>query len=305
MSSNISFRKATLEDTAAIFRLFLFSVRDLAYRQGARAVNDGDDPEVIAATWKQRQSMFEHLTRTARHFWVADRDGTLLGYARSILRHDMLELTEFFVSPAAQSGGIGRELLRLAFADTQARLRTVLASTDVRAQSLYLKSGVYPLFPIGHFSRPAEPTTIDSDLHFEPMDHSSETLALLDEVDTTVLGYPRSIDHQWFWGNRDGFLVYRNRTAVGYGYVSRGFGSGPFALLEPADYPAVLAHAETMAARSDQAELALQVPLINRSAVAYLVGRGYRLDPSFMFFMSDGRADLMDRYLITGPPYFV
>lgn len=167
MSSNISFRKATLEDTAAIFRLFLFSVRDLAYRQGARAVNDGDDPEVIAATWKQRQSMFEHLTRTARHFWVADRDGTLLGYARSILRHDMLELTEFFVSPAAQSGGIGRELLRLAFADTQARLRTVLASTDVRAQSLYLKSGVYPLFPIGHFSRPAEPTTIDSDLHFD------------------------------------------------------------------------------------------------------------------------------------------
>jgi len=29
------------------------------------------------------------------------------------------------------------------------------------------------------------------------------------------------------------------------------------------------------------------------------------LDPSFMFFMSDGGADLMDRYLITGPPYFM
>lgn len=305
MTDNISFRKATPEDAAAVFRLFLFSVRDLAYRQGTRAVNDGRDPEVIAAVWQQRQSMFEHLTRTARHYWVAERDGTLLGYARSILRDDMLELTEFFVSPDAQSGGIGRELLRLAFTDTQAPLRTIIASTDVRAQSLYLKSGVYPLFPIGHFSRPAEQTAIDSDLHFEPMDNSSETLVLLGELDATVLGYRRDVDHQWFFGNREGFLVYRGRVAIGYGYVSRGFGSGPFALLEPADYPAVLAHAETMAARSGQAEFILQAPLINRAAVNYMLGRGYRLDPSFMFFMSDRRAGLLDRYLITGPPYFM
>ena len=305
MSTNISFREATPEDTSAIFGLFLFSVRDLAYRQGTRAVNDGRDPEVIAAVWKQRQSMFEHLARTAHHYWVAERDETLLGYARSIRRDDMLELTEFFVSPDAQSSGIGRELLRLAFADERARLRTVIALTDMRAQSLYLKAGVYPLFPIGHFSRPAQQTLIDSDLRFEPMDNSPATLLILGELDATVLGYRRDVDHQWFFGNREGFLAYRGGVAVGYGYVSRGFGSGPFALLEPADYPAVLAHAETMAARSGQTEFILQAPLINRSAVQYMLGRGYRLDPSFMFFMSDGGADLMDRYLITGPPYFM
>ncbi|MBP6016786.1 MAG: GNAT family N-acetyltransferase [Candidatus Promineofilum sp.] len=305
MNSNISFRQATPEDTFAVFRLFLFSVRDLAYRQGNRTLNDGRDPEVIAAAWEKRQSIFEHLTRTAHLFWVAERDGSLLGYARSILRDDALELTEFFVSPDAQSGGIGRELLRLAFDGERVGLRTVIASTDVRAHSLYLKSGVYPLFPIGQFSRQAEETSIGSDLHFEPLDNSPETLVTLGGLDATVLGYRRDMDHRWFFGNRDGFLVYRGRVAVGYGYVSRGFGSGPFALLEAADYPAVLAHAETMVARSDQSELILQAPLINRAAVEYMLGRGYRLDPSFMFFMSDGRAHRMDRYLITSPPYFV
>ena len=115
MSKHFSLRPATDSDTPAVFRLFLRSVRDLAFRQGTRLVNDGHDPEVIDTIWPQRQPMFEHLAQTAHRFWVAEHDGEILGYARSILRDGMLELTEFFVAPEAQSGGMGRELLRHVF----------------------------------------------------------------------------------------------------------------------------------------------------------------------------------------------
>jgi len=305
MSNHFSLRPATDSDTPAVFRLFLRSIRDLAFRQGTRLVNDGHDPEVIDAIWPLRRPMFEHLAQTAHRFWVAEHDGEILGYARSILRDGMLELTEFFVAPKAQSGGMGRELLRHVFNAGDARLRSIIASTDVRAQARYLKTGVYPQFPIYHFSRKPEEFQMDSGLRFEPMSNSDSTLHILGDLDAAVLGYRRDVDHRWFLGNRSGFLAYHGDKPVGYGYVSRGYGSGPFALLDADHYPPMLAHAETLAASSGLGEFVLHVPMVNRTAVDYLLGTGYRLDPSFMFYMSDTEVGLMDRYLITSPPLFM
>ncbi len=305
MNSGITLRSATQADTPAVFRLFLRSVRDLAFRQGTRAVADGDDPDVIATVWQQRQSMLEHLARSAHQFWLAERDGEVLGYARSILRDGMLELTEFFVSPEAQSGGIGRQLLAQVFTDENARFRTILASTDSRAQARYLKAGVYPLFPIYFFTRKAENTDTDNDLHFEPLHPAAATLATLAELDATVLGYRRDVDHSWFMDNRDGYFIYRGQSLLGYGYVSRGLGGGPYVLIDSADYPAVLTHAETLAARGGQEEIGFGVPMVNRAAVTFLLGRGYRIDPSILLYMSDSDAPALDRYIVTGPPFFL
>lgn len=305
MDESIAFRPANASDTPAVFRLFLRSVRDLAFRQGTRPVADGSDSDVIATVWQQRQSLFEHLAETAHQFWVAEREETLLGYARSILRDGMLELTEFFVSPDAQSGGIGRELLRRTFDADSVRFRAIIASTDIRAQSRYLKSGVYPQFPIMHFSRQAEDNLAPSDLQFVDIPQDDTALPILATMDQWVLGFRRDVDHRWFLGNRAGFLVYRGSEPAGYGYVSRGYGSGPFALLDPADFPAVLAHAETLAARGGQADIMLQVPMVNRSAVDYLLQRGFRMDPTLLMYMSDVVHGRPDHYLVTSPPFFV
>lgn len=305
MNSDFSLRPATEADTPAVFRLFLRSVRDLAYRQGTRAAADGDNPDVIAAVWEQRQSMFEHLARSAHQFWLAERDGEILGYARSILRDGMLELTEFFVSPEAQSGGIGRQLLARVFAGENVRFRTIIASTDTRAQARYLKAGVYPLFPIYHLVRKAEVADVMSDLRFESLQLSEAVLETLGELDAAILGYRRDVDHRWFLDNRDGYLIYRDGCLLGYGYASRGSGGGPYVLLDSADYPAVLTQAETLAARNGQEEIAFGVPMVNRAAVTFLLRRGYRIDPSILLYMSDSDAPWLDRYIVTGPPFFL
>ena len=305
MNSDFSLRPATQADTPAVFRLFLRSMRDLAFRQGVRAMADGDDPDVIATVWPQRQPLFEHLARSAHQFWLAERDGEILGYARSILREGMLELTEFFVSPDAQSGGIGRELLARVFTGEGARFRTIIASTDSRAQARYLKAGVYPLFPIYFFTRKAEDTGTETDLHFELIHPTEATLGTLAELDATVLGYRRDVDHHWFMDTRDGYLIYRGESLLGYGYISRGTGGAPYVLLDSADYPAVLAQAETLAARGGQTDIVYAVPMINRAAVAFLLQRGYRLDPRSLLYMSDHDAPSLERYLVTVPPFFL
>ena len=66
-----------------------------------------------------------------------------------------------------------------------------------------------------------------------------ETLSTLAEIDKATLGFQRDVDQQWFLANRRGFLYLRDGRPVGYGYV--GENSGPFALLDAADFPAVLA----------------------------------------------------------------
>jgi hypothetical protein len=72
-------------DTYATFQVFLHSVLDLSQRQGVAAITGGDDPTVLEELWQRRRSLMKHLTRTAEQFWVAEKDGKITGYARSII----------------------------------------------------------------------------------------------------------------------------------------------------------------------------------------------------------------------------
>lgn len=301
---SVVFRPGTLADTRAVYDLFEASLLDLSRRLGVMAVTGGDDPAVLAQLWDERRPLFEHLARTAEHFWVAEADGQAVGYARTILRGGVRELTEFFVRPGQQSAGVGRALLERVYpADGAARHRVIIATTDERAQARYLKLGVYPRFPIYYFSRTPEPVNVAADLQVEPVTASPETLALLRELDEAVLGHARDLDHVWLLTNRQGFVYRRGGRPAGYGYL--GFRSGPFALLEARDFPAVLAHAEAEAARGGRATFGVEVPMTNQAAVEHLLARGFRFDAFFALFMSDVPLGRFENYICTSPPLFV
>jgi GNAT superfamily N-acetyltransferase len=296
----ITYRPATFEDTRLTYEIFEESIMDLSQRFGYTAVTGGDDPEVLENLWVERRPLFEHLQRTAAHCWIAETNGKAIGFARSIIRNGVFELTDFFVRPSHQSVGIGRELLSRTFPPTDMH-RIIIATSDMRAVIRYLKSGVYPRFPIYYFSRTPQTSPLDTDLHIQPLAASPDHIGILNTIDQHIMGYQRPTDHQWLLENRTGHLYYRDGQPVGYAYT--GEQNGPFALLNETDFPAVLTHAENQAAPHNY-EFGVEVPMINRAALQHLLSRRFQASPFFTFFMTDHQFGDYQNYIFTSPPFF-
>ena len=147
-------RRGTSADSRACFDLFIASVADLGQRLGVETITGGT--EALDSLWVKRKPLFDHLAETADQWWIAEQDGKLSGYARSVLRDGVRQLTEFFVLPGAQSAGVGRAVLQRALPD-DARVRFLLATPDPRALVRYLKAGLSARFPVFHFHRDRRP----------------------------------------------------------------------------------------------------------------------------------------------------
>jgi GNAT superfamily N-acetyltransferase len=297
----IIYRKATADDSYAVFQVFSTSIIDLGERTKVMAITGGNHPEVLGSLWGHRKFLFDYLAQSASQFWVAEENGKIIGYARSIEHDGLMDLTEFFVLPDQQSAGVGSELLARAFPETDARYRVIIATMDERALYRYLKAGVYARFPIKYFSRKAEKVTVETDLVIEPLQIDWH-LDALNRIDKQIIGHARGDVHGWIATTRDGFVYKRNGEIVGYGYV--GGGNGPFAVLEENDYPAVLAHAESMMAEKGE-EFGAETPFINKGAIRYFTERKYQIDPFTVLFMSNEPFGKFENYLCFSPIFFM
>ena len=287
-----------MADSRAVFEVFIASLIDLGKRLQVETITGG--AEDIEKLWAKRAPIMTHAAETADRWWVAEEEGRIVGYARSTLRDGIRQLTEFFVRPDAQSAGVGRGLLERVFPPEGARGRLLLATQDTRALSRYLKAGMLARFPVYHFGRARREVRYEGELKAVPVPDDAGGLERLAAIDREVLGFRRDADHRWLLSNRRGFVYLRNGAPVGYGYV--GLYQGPFAALDPATIPDILAHAESVA---DVAEFGVEVPLINRAALQYLFEHGFRMDPFVNYFLSDIELGKFDRYLVTTPSLFI
>jgi GNAT superfamily N-acetyltransferase len=294
-------RPGTAGDNHACFQILMAAVNDLARRIGAETFGE-DDPE---GTWQHMLPFFGHLTETAAEFWVAEApdSGELIGYARSIERDGLFELTEFFVRPAAQAAGLGAALLQRAFPDGRGDPRVIIATTDRRALSRYFRAGVVARVPIATFTGTARASDADPSLEVVHLE-GEEDLDVVDAVDYAVLGHRRTVDHRWLRTQREAYVFRRSGRVAGYGYVGlpNGAGSGPFAATDPADLPALMAHAESRRAELGATDIAFDVALSNQLAMAHLLGRGYRIDQFQTLLLSSAPLGSLDGYVFTGPP---
>lgn len=190
-------------------------------------------------TWQHHAGMRHHLRNSPRmSYWVAEetpRFGAprVVGYARSVVRERVWNLTEFFVLPDHHQKGIGGALLArcvdegVAFgADT----RFVLASHNAAADSLYIrKAGCFPRVPMllmigspdslrslpDNYPRIAivegRGATVFSALNAvptgdassdrvtaEPVVLTADVQAEIDRLDRDTVGYARPFEHtQW------------------------------------------------------------------------------------------------------------
>lgn len=298
----VVYRRGTDEDTRTCFEIFEISVDDLGRRTGGSANATSGEPNAFEI----RRPLFDHLAATSDAWWIAEDDsGRAVGYARSIVRDGVRELTEFFVLPDAQSAGVGRGLLERAFPSEGADHRAIVATIDPRAIARYLRTGLDARLPMIGLEGIPRDAPLSTDLDREAIDPTDPPLDALASIDRQTLGFRRDEDHRWLASQRPGLLYRRAGDAVAYGYhPSRPAWGGPYAALDSTDVPVLLADSEATAARAGQATVTFDVPMLNRQALDHLLARGFRVDPFVMLLFTDGSVDRLDRYVLTSPPFF-
>lgn len=297
MIDRFRLRPATSADSRRVFdEVFLPAARDLTARQGAPWEPDPQE------TWTRMLPLLDHLAEHAAEWWVAEdpAGGPLVGYARSVERGGLFELSEFFVRPDRQSAGVGAALLARAFPDGRGEVRAIIATTDVRAQARYYRAGTVARFPIA--SMLGAPGAVEPDPDVQAERIGAESLGALVEIDAAVLEFDRGVEFRWLLEQREGYLYRRGGEVIGFGFVSA-TGSGPIAALAPDDQVAILRHVEARAAALEVAELSLEVPMPNEVAMRHLLGRGFKIDPFLTILMSSRPFGQFDRYVAFGPPF--
>jgi GNAT superfamily N-acetyltransferase len=295
-------RRATLEDTEACHSVMWASVTDFGARNRTPLEGSATD------WWATSEPLHRFLAAHAAEWWVAEEPESrnLVGFARSIERGGLIELTEFFVLPTNQSRGLGRALIERAFPVGHGDIRSIIATTDVRALARYYSAGTVARFPILTMGGVPERAKAASDLTARRLDGgSADDLQTLKDIEAKILEYGRGeAEIRWLLEDREGYLYLRDGRPVGFAFVGKG-GCGPIGALDTADLPTILLHVEDRAVAVGLKLLEFQVPGPNEIATRHLLGRGYRIDPWVNLLMSNRPFGQFDRFLGFGPPVFL
>ena len=296
----IAIRPARAEDSRASYDVFLAAIIDLSRRQGTPWE---PDPEEL---WTRVEPMFSMLARHAVEWWVAeDAGGTVVGYARSLERGGLFELSEFFVTPNRQTAGVGTQLLDRAFPLGRGDVRAIIATTDTRALSRYYRAGT-----VGQFAIPALAGTPGAKAgngalypSLEAVPVTPDEVPALCELERATIEFDRGEEFGWLIETRQGFLYRRGGKLVGSAFIGPGGGIGPASAAEPELMPAILDHLERHAAEREIKEITLDVPGPNAAAMRHLLSRGFKMDPFLTVLMASRPFGRFDRYIGFSPPF--
>ena len=293
-------RPATPADKRASFDVFVPAVRDLAARLGTPWDADPDE------LWHNQTAVLDFLAAHAAEWWVAEdrASGKVVGYARSVERGGLFELSEFFVLPDNQSAGIGRALLDKAFPNGRGEVRAIIATIDVRAQARYYQAGTAARFPIaGLTGKPGAVAGAPVDNRLQPARATADDVEALSALERSVLEFDRADEFGWLLDNREGYLYRKGGEVIGSAFLGPRGGIGPVAATQPDHLPSILDHVERRAAELEIEEVALEVPLVNEVTIRHLLGRHFKMDSFLTLLMSSRPFGQFDRFLGFSPPF--
>jgi hypothetical protein len=201
---------------------------------------------------------------------------------------------------------VGRALIEHAFPIGRGDIRSIIATTDVRALTRYYGAGTVARFPMLTLGGAPAGAEISGDLRPHRLAlESKPDLQAMAEIERSILECARQeAEMRWLLQDREGYLYRRHGEAIGFAFVGRG-GAGPVAAFDPADLPDILLHVEGRALALGLERLELQVPAPNEVAARHLLGRGFRLDPWVNLLMSNRPFGRFDRLISFGPPLFL
>jgi predicted acetyltransferase len=290
----IEIRRAVPADARASFDVCMAAMADEFQRANLEWKMNPD------AVWAGLQPTYRYLAEHPAEWWVAEStaDRSIVGYARSLERGDLFELSEFFILPNHQSAGMGRELIERAFPIGRGRIRLILATLDERALARYYRADTVARFPMAMLG--GKPRATQSD-ELEVAAATLKDVPELDAIERDVVGFSRAHEYRWLFEEREAFLYRRGGRAVGFGFLGE-VGQGPVAALDADLQRAILLHLEGRAHARGLKDISFVVPAINEVAMNHLLGRGFRIQPPLNLLMSNEPFGKLDRFISYGPP---
>jgi GNAT superfamily N-acetyltransferase len=312
MADSPIIRPARREDILAAYAVFRRSIYDYLRRIGLVSEAEAKDPPIESA-WRRHAAWIEHFWDSAAENWVAaDGAGRILGWALSIERSGHLELTHFFIEPGANARGIGKSLLARAFPADRFAHKSIVATQDAAALALYLRTGVSFVTTAVDIVITARPAARETELTMRRAAGEPADIAAIAAIEERVLGLRRERDLEFLLGNRPAWIALRNGAPVGYAFGAQPFPvgvtdfpptCGPMAALDPADLPDILD--QVLASEPAGVQLALGVPMSNRTALSHLLAAGGKIDPFYAAVLSSGPDMQLDRYVHTVPMFIL
>jgi GNAT superfamily N-acetyltransferase len=293
--SDATIRAATEDDLTGIFDIF--------YLNEMHGVDD-PPPRGAVPPW------LAHTLATGE-LLVAERAGEFIGFAGLTIRSGVAFLTDLFVRPDVQSGGVGRALLR-AILPTDVAVTCTLASSDPRALALYIRAGKLPQWPNYWLLGESAGLRLAAS-NVEVAEALPEDGELL-RWDREIAGRDRPQDHRFWVREQAGVPLWFRRgvTTIGYGYArfnasiiwhQEALTFGPIGARTPGDaLDCALAAVRWGRERASLVRVALPGP---HPALRPLLDAGFRIS-DFDTFVSTSREPFFDPrcYLSTGGETF-
>ena len=200
-------RAARESDLASMYLIYCLNEVSEAEAEGIVRVFPQTVPPVL-------RQVFETGTMT-----VAEQDGHVIAFAGAITRGSVTFLTDLFVHPKTQSGGLGKTLLQQVLSREQP-VHCTMSSTDPRAQALYIRLGMQPVFPHYNLQWQGRAHEKLSSPDIEVVEGQAEDPAFV-QWDAQIGGRARPMDHAFWIKQHQGIpLCFRRQgVTVGYGYV--------------------------------------------------------------------------------------
>jgi GNAT superfamily N-acetyltransferase len=293
MLTDITIRRATPDDARPTYDVFLEAADDLARTRGWTAVRRPSEPPERFMAF--RSSALRH---DPDGFWVADVDGSLVGFGIAVQREHVWYLAALHVRPAYQSRGVGAEIVRRALA-AAAPGSLLTVGADARnpvSNGLYGRFGMFPQVALMELAGPAAPGATDI------LREGAPVAGDLDAIDRATLDAARPEDHA-FWASVStlhAYTVVRGGRAAGYAYVQSDGAIGPIAVVEPVDLAPAVDAAVAMAAQLGASSARLRIPGVAREAIERLLARGWRYGDAVTLVLTSAPWGLWDRYVTSG-----
>ncbi|HEV3109305.1 MAG TPA: GNAT family N-acetyltransferase [Candidatus Binataceae bacterium] len=294
-----TYRPAHNDDLPAMRLVQGLALRDLAAREGL-------DPSTMPLDDQPTPPMRYLLRSGPDMSWVALRDGRVAGFSQGFVRGDLWFLSNLFVHPEVQSGGVGAALLQKcveAGMRRGVRIRAVCSSPERAAQALYARNGMIPRFPLFALEGHAEALRALPSQRGQIVrpKASSTWIRRLGALDEYGWGRLRDADHRF--AHRETELKCLAISAgtqelAGYVYYCAGQ-IGPLCARTPRLQLELLRAAGDALGEGSTTKLRVWVPGINAAVLVALLEAGFRIAFSNLFMASRpfGR---FDRYVPSG-----